>query len=280
MSNVMMKRIILWGPILSCVAYVVARVAVGHGDPHHLYEIEGTIIEIIGGIGCIAAGLSFARGDHLRTAWIVYGAGFFALIYSAAYQPETRTTLHMSVRVVLTFIANATGVWALWLFSRTSRVAGLELAGTRRSRAVVYAIGVLFAAGAAGPAVVAGVREVVNEHRLQSFITIFSSGGDILSFMLLVPLFVTGYTLRGGRLAWVWFLLGAGVLGWLMLDAGDTIGLFFHAPTDDNPEWVHAMLEPARILGCILTVSAGLQQILLAREARAPSQSDVVVAAS
>ena len=85
-----MKRWIVGVPIFSVVAYIAARAIVGHGDPQLLYRVDAVTVELLAGLGCLVAGVTFARGDHLRTAWHIYGAGFFALIVWRSCGARTR----------------------------------------------------------------------------------------------------------------------------------------------------------------------------------------------
>jgi hypothetical protein len=194
-------------------------------------------------------GLAFAAGERLRTAWLANGVSCFisgVIIAMGTADGSASSLANIFVRVVLTVFANIAGVLSLWTFGRAYRETGLaDLLMSRRGRA-----GLIIGATAIGCAV-AGLplyrSFAASIHGdLDALVPAFSTIGDIVIFVFLIPVFFAVLGLRGGLLVWPWTFFFAADLAWLV---SDVQGAF-------TPTWGDIWLLAASAL----TVSAALAQ--------------------
>src|SRR5262249_25576794 len=110
--------------------------------------------------------------------------------------------------------------------------------------------------------VIAGTPLVIQARRLLSgdvtaIAGVVSSLGDIITFTLIGPIFMTALALRGGVLVWPWSLITASTLSWLLHDAQNVVAHYRPpAPAGD----VAAGAALWRIPACVLMLAAGLAQ--------------------
>jgi hypothetical protein len=135
-------------------------------------------------------------------------------------------------------------------------VAGFELAGSPAVRRAVKAVAIAVALMAGGYRIYTSGQHLMHG-QLTALVDFVSTVSDILSFALIAPFLLTAIALRGGTLSWIWTLMTASLMCWLLFDATDVYGPFALSPAK-----VKAGCECFRLLACTLGMSAGLAQRL------------------
>jgi hypothetical protein len=247
---------------------LVAVPIVPVADHAALYRIEVELAKLAALVGCAAAGLGFARGDYLRTAWLLLAQCYLLILANDLLFSGNGAFAHASwtplASGVVILVANAGQLAGTVMIARVWRVAGFELAGSPAVRRAVVAAALTFALVAAGDLAYTSVRQVVHG-QTAALIDVFSSIADIIGFSLIAPFVLTAVAFRGGSLGWTWALLSASMCGWLLFDASVSFGAVFST----NADGVVRTQETARLLACGFGMSAGLAQRLVLRRAPA-----------
>lgn len=218
---------------------LVGALAVAHlagvlfslGDPPSLrlwHDVAGWAGSIIGVVGTVAAASAFSRGDHLRRVWTLFAAGAALLLVGTALRSAwthlapDRSFLEsplLPVRMVVVTAANVVSVWALVLLVGTCRRAGLQPEPSWKANALWLLTGVA-ALSIAVPQLIADVRRFDDGAALamSSVTSIASTLGDFTTILLIAPILRVAYLLRGGRLAWVWWMMALSGAIWLVYD--------------------------------------------------------------
>jgi hypothetical protein len=268
-----------WGAIALVGALLVAHTAavVSMLDaPEKLsvvHNLAGWGGSLIGVIGTVSAALAFSRGDYLRKVWGWFAVGAVLLLVGNAMRsawdvvapgrPFSESGL-LVYRTAVVVGVNVASAWALLLLSQTYRQSGLQPPSSWRANAL-WALTAVLALAVIGKPLSDNVHRVLGETGAPAFVAvtaIASTLGDLTTVILVVPLLRVAYMLRGGRLAWVWWMMGASGAAWLVYDAR---------------EWIATALpgDPARNLELVLVVRSlamGLKGVsgLLQRAALAP----------
>jgi hypothetical protein len=157
--------------------------------------------------------------QHFGRAWTLFALeyGLLALSeISRRFFPEI-----VSTKAVLVTVANIAGVGAYWLMARSLRAAGLEYFGSRAKKIGVVLFAVALAAALCLRPFMDGIAEArAGQLHIDSLVSI---GCDMLTFILVAPLLLTAYSLRGGRLAWTFACLTAGTFGWMLNQASQDL---------------------------------------------------------
>jgi hypothetical protein len=154
----------------------------------------------------------------------------------------------------------------MWLFARAYHVAGVELPGSPARKAAVVIVAIVVAATIAFWPLIEAVRQL-GVGDLGGLIGVFSAAGDVVTFALIAPIFMTALALRGGVLVWPWSLLAASNLAWLLYDAQSVLALLLARASGHT---VESWGELWRAIACALTLAAGLAQRKLSAEEPAP----------
>lgn len=225
--------------------------------------------KLLAAFGALIAFLCFTEGDYLRRAWGWLALGAFMLaeadLYTQWIGPLLSPTAGYVGRGVIVIVANVSTPVALVLFARALKVAGLDLAGTRRGLFLATAAAIVIALAVAGESTVAALRALGSGNARH--LSLVASGlGDIASFILLAPLIYTVATLRGGTLGWPFLLLTASGFSWLVYDGADAFARWI-----GGGAYVFPVQESARLAACLFLFAAGLaQRWVIARTSRAP----------
>jgi len=201
-------------------------------------------VKLATAIACFLAYLSFRRGDYMRLPWAALGLDFLVIatrdaLASAGILGGSFIALNMPQ-----VLSNTFQVMAFVGFARAFRVAGLELPVGQWTRVLAFTA---CAAMATAIASVALARHVVELGRSDVAVigAIASDIGDLVSFILLAPIFLTTVALRGGLLARPWFFLTASQVAWLCYDVLYLADMF-------------AAREVARTTACACSLTAAL----------------------
>jgi hypothetical protein len=248
--------------------FLVARALVPETGDAALFRIVASVAAALATAGCFAAATGFARDDYLRTAWYTNAISYGLVFLSAALRIPDPPLAMVLTRGALTFVNNALGIVSMWLFARAYHVAGIDLPGSRAKKIAVGATAAVLAVAIAGKPLLDAAHDLAGGN-LGAIIGLSSSAGDIATFALIAPIFMTALALRGGLLVWPWSLITASNVAWLLYDAQSLVADFL--PTA-SARTVEGWGEMWRVVACTLTLAAGLAQRRLTTAApeRAP----------
>lgn len=229
-------------------------------------EIESA--KLLALVGCVVAARAFSRGDYLRTAWAMHAACYALLLTrDAIFLGVLRDGMAFGLRYVyvqalLVTGANGCAMVGSIMLARAWRVAGLENPGRPVTRVVATALWILLSVSITGRATMIDARQLASGH-LEALVGLSSDVTDLLSMCLIAPVFFTALALRGGLLRWPWALVTAGLLFWLLYDAGLVLAEAFSL----EPLSARVLRESFRGAACLYSLVAGLAQQLVLRDA-------------
>jgi hypothetical protein len=221
--------------------------------------VEVEMAKIFALAGSLTAASAFDRGDYLRRAWLVHGFCYvFLLLRDLLFRvwlERDGGALAHALESLLVILANGCGVAGVWMLSRTSEVAGIELPFLPGQRLFVRILGVIVGLAIAGPTIYLEIGHAL-EGQAASLVRVVSGIADVISLALIVPVMFTALALRGGLLLWPWGLFTASTLAWLFYDF---TGLLRHLVQIDPPT---AMMwrEVFRAMACTFGLSTGIAQ--------------------
>jgi uncharacterized membrane protein len=258
----MRAPVLLGGPVVGAV--LVALVCLGWGDalPGWQLRLDDGLIFALATAGSFGAALAFGPGDYLRRAWVLMGACYALLLvdtlaFGVASGLHTREVSASGAVVsgVITLVANVVTVVSLIIVSRAWKVAGLELSVSRTGFWALEGTLVVVTLALLGPTLWHQASGAFGG-RPDELHSLASTLGDVVSLLVLGPLFLTALSLRGGSLSWTWGLLTASTLCWLGVDGAEAVGEWLHL----SPVVLLACSEGLRAFGSLLQLSAGLAQ--------------------
>ena len=262
----MKYRLLVAIPFVSLALFWIALAIVPTADHAAVYRVEVELAKLAALVGCAAAGFGFARGDYLRSAWLLLAFCYFWILVNdillSGSGPLARASWAPLASGGVILVANSAQLAGTVMIARVWRVAGFELAGSPAVRRLVVAAALAFALLAAGTLAYTSVRQVAHG-QAAALIDVFSSIADIIGFSLIAPFVLTAVAFRGGSLGWTWALLSASMCGWLLFDASVSFAEIFAT----NADGVVRAQETARLLACGFGMSAGLAQRLVLRGA-------------
>jgi hypothetical protein len=196
-------------------------------------------------------------GDYAGRAWTLFCIAYTLLAASEVvrrFLPERFS----NARETLVLIANLAIIGAYWLFARSMHAAGLDYDGSQTKRIAVIVLAVLLAALLCSSSVMGELTEIrAGNARPGSLVSVLA---DMITFVLVAPLLLTAFALRGGRLFWMFALLTAGTFGW-MVNQGSA-GVFRTLGWESA---VHTGRMVGFAIACCFIAAAALTQILATR---------------
>ncbi len=222
------RRLTLF-PLLYAVVFVGVALWLSGGDALRPF-VRGQLIlvRLLAIAGCFAAVSAFERGDHLRRAWLLLGVSTILVLARDLLRlppfalPGSGVSAGALVVSGLGVLSNVGLLAGIWLLARAWRVAAISLPVGRGGVVGVTLVAAVLALLVAGPSALQHAREVAAGD-LSALILLVSAVVDILSLLLLAPLFLTTLALRGGLFAWPWGLVTASVLAWLLYDGAAAV---------------------------------------------------------
>ena len=176
-------------------------------------------------LGAIAAGMAASRfgwwSEHVGRAWTLFSIEFLVLLVNYVLRravPDARLALNVTL-----IVANLAQIGAYWLMARTLTAAGLDYYGSRTKKILIIAAALALAILLCYSSLTAEWQSIqAGELRPGRLVSVLS---DIITFVLIAPLLLTTFTLRGGRLFWIFGFLAISVFGWMVNQAGTSIGV-------------------------------------------------------
>jgi hypothetical protein len=202
--------------------------------------------------------------DRLGLAWAAYGLSHVFLFATTMLVGDTTRTISATlsptvewIRNTLTLGANLFSVISFVLFARVWSGTGL----VPRWRWLATLVSVAVTLVIAGPTTWNDLLLARTMHA-DAVGNLLSDVGDIVSFSIIGPVAATAIALRGGALAWPWFLLTVSSIAWLLYDVG---GYFGRAE--------HVVELSAVVSADLFALAAALAQGIVVRQAGSEGQS-------
>lgn len=222
-----------------------------------VFHVEKMVVGLVVAAGCWRTAVGFARGDYLRRAWILLGVAY-AIIAAVQLLPAAR--IGLAAVIVISIVLNGVAVAALVHFAMAHRIAGLDLGSRRRSLAV-FAVVLIVALVIDGWPIVDTI-ERLQRGDLDAGMYIVSSVGDLVSLLLIAPIFLTALALRGGLLIWPWAMLAGSTVSWLVVDGEALIAKLLPGIAERTlAHWTNGW----HMLACFLALGAAEAQRRLSR---------------
>jgi hypothetical protein len=248
--------------LLPLAGAIIAGVLFDLAPSDTTYQLLSLAANGLAAAGALVGAAQFAPGDYQRRAWaligLCYGLLFLnTLVFSLLLDSRgahADPTLEL-VRGVITLVANASSILGLVLIGRVWRVAGLELPFSRTTVALSTLAFVALGLILSGPSMVENVQALTGGS-LTPCAELASSLGDTVSLMMLTPILLTAFALRGGSLMWPWAMSGLSSLAWLVYDGAQWAGDHFQV----NPEQISLAGTVLRVMACLFQLSSGLLQ--------------------
>ncbi|HEX7153510.1 MAG TPA: hypothetical protein VF618_18630 [Thermoanaerobaculia bacterium] len=213
--------------VLAVVAVVVLTVA----DAFVVYRLEdptrfvahATLRAVALGLAAVAAALTASRfggfSEYVGRGWTLLSI-FYALL-TISYVLNRAGIKIPALADSMTIAGNLAAIGAFWLFGQALRRAGLQFYGPAGVKVAVFVAAVAVAALVVTPTILDIVRSNAGGFsRTADFISAFA---DMLTFILIAPLLLTLWSLRGGQLSWVYGLLALSTIGWMINTVADDL---------------------------------------------------------
>lgn len=243
----MSYRRLAWIPAVIAALFLVVELAL-HGSPTLVhFEVETAKVMWLG--GALLAAHGFERGDYLRRGWLLIATGVVFFLARDALLYGSAKSVAGGLFVVL---GNTAQVWGVLVLARVWNAAGLDDA-VRGQRRVLFGAAVACAALLTGPSIAHNLGSALTGE-LEAVPHLASDLGDAAGFVLLAALVRTALALRGGVVFWVWSLLAAGQLAWVLFDGARAITEMLGA-APSSPA-----VESLRVVGASYFCAAGLAQ--------------------
>src|SRR5262249_30849610 len=161
-------------------------------------------------------GLTYARSDRLRWAWVTFGAGYLIAFAGKLFIGDsagwrTMTPGQATAWAISIFLLNVTSVAALVLFARVWNRTGIAPPWRPWATLGFTVLGLAID----GPTLLQSAREMVTLHP-HAFGVFSSVAGDVIGIALVGPIFATAIALRGGVLMRPWLFLFGSSLCWIV----------------------------------------------------------------
>jgi hypothetical protein len=211
----------------------------------------------------LAAGLAAHRfgwwSEYVGRAWTLFFVEYAVLaIGEIARRAAPDAPLLNEICVV---VANIAGIGAYVLMARSLAAAGLSDYGSRAKKIAVTVLALALAIALCYSPIVAGLQSLRTGD--PSIGALVSPLADVITFVLVAPLLMTTFALRGGQLFWMFAFLTTGTAGWMVNQGASTIvGLIGGG---DNAVRTGRMTGFA--MACFLIAAAALTQWLAAQRA-------------
>jgi len=215
-------------PLFYAVLFSAVAAWLG-SDPHALQTFmtdQRIGVRILSAVGCGLAVSVFARGDHLRRAWLLLGWGAVLILLRDVLRLLPPLPLgSLEVKAIdnsLGILSNLALLAGIWELARSWKMATIELPGGRFGVLAIAVVTAVLAIAVAGPDALQRGRALAGGD-WGSLIFFVSAVVDILTLCLITPLLLTAVSLRGGLFSWPWGLVTASQISWLLYDAAGTL---------------------------------------------------------
>ncbi|MGZ5445734.1 MAG: hypothetical protein ACXW5U_32445 [Thermoanaerobaculia bacterium] len=224
-----------------------------------------TVVARTGMLAMVALAAAFAAhkfgwwGEYVGRAWTLFFIEYAVLTASEVLRralPDA--SLARSIAVV---VANLAGIGAYVLMARSLSAAGLEFYGSRTKKVLAITLALAVAVALCYGPIVAAFEALGSDG--SNVGSLVSPVADVITFVLVAPLLLTVIALRGGQVFWMFALLTAGTVGWMVNQGAAT--LLSMIGSSENAIRTGRMTGFA--MACFLIAAAALTQWLAANRA-------------
>lgn len=216
----------------------------------------------------LAAGLAAHRfgwwGEYVGRAWTLFCVEYTVLALGEIARRAIPNAAIVSEICVV--VANLAGIGAYVLMARSLAAAGLAYYGSRAKKAAFMLLALALAVALCYSPILEALRSLrTSDPSIGAFV---SPLADVITFVLVAPLLLTTFALRGGQLFWMFAFLTTGTVGWMVNQGAGTIVTL--AGGSENAVRTGRMTGFA--MACFLIAAAALTQWLAAQRAMRGAQ--------
>jgi hypothetical protein len=209
--------------------------------------------------GCVLAAAQFDRGDYLRRAWTLLALCCGILLLNTLLMnlllSDLTSPASELARGTLTFLGNLLSVAGMISVALAWSKAGLEPPVSRLLVLIAMGVALLAGLSLAGQGAWVHLKGLVSG-QLSALAPLASMAGNVTSLVVIVPISLTAFALRGGTLAWPWAAQALTATTFVVYDGVELFGrvLSLAAPT------LTALTAAVVLTGYLFQFSAGLLQ--------------------
>lgn len=222
--------------------------------------IRGTMLAMVAIASAIAAHTFGWWSEYVGRAWTLFFVEYALLTASEIFRRTMPDSPASGIAVV---VANLAGIGAYVLMARSLTAAGLGGYASRGKKIATVAVALVLAALLCWAPIVSSVKDVQAD--IANVGDLVSPLADAITFVLVAPLLLTVMALRGGQLFWIFALLTAGTIGWMVNQGAGAILSRVGASED--------LIRTGRMTGfamaCFLIAAAAVTQWMATRRAEA-----------
>ena len=202
--------------------------------------------------------------EYVGRAWTLFFIEYALLTLSEVLRRAAPdATLARNLAVV---VANLAGIGAYVLMARWLNAAGLGTYGSRAKKVLTIAVALAIAVALCYGSIASSLQDVRTD--VSNVGGLVSPLADVITFVLVAPLLLTVIALRGGQLFWIFALLTAGTIGWMVNQGASSILSLIGG--SENAIRTGRMTGFA--MACFLIAAAAFTQWLAARSAISSSE--------
>ncbi len=212
--------------------------------------------------GCILAAAQFDRGDYLRRAWTFLSLCCGILLLNTLLMNLLLSELHsptaQMARGAFTFFGNLFSVLGVVSVALAWNKAGLEPPVSQGMVRLAMGTALLVGLLLAGQSALAQLGALVSGE-LSALAPLASTAGNVTSLVVIVPISLTAFALRGGTLAWPWRAQALTSATFIIYDGVELFGRLLSLPAPA----LTALTSAIVLTGYLFQFSAGLLQRLV-----------------
>jgi hypothetical protein len=210
----------------------------------------------------LAAGLAAHRfgwwSEYVGRAWTLFFVEYAVLTVGEIARRAMPGTIVNEICVV---VANLAGIGAYVLMARSLAAAGLEYYGSRAKKIAFTVVALALAVALCHAPILEALQSLRTDD--PSIGALVSPLADVITFVLVAPLLLTTFALRGGQLFWMFAFLTTGTAGWMVNQgAGAVVRLI-----GGSEDAVRTGRMTGFAMACFLIAAAALTQWLAAQRA-------------
>lgn len=208
-----------------------------------------------------AAGLAAQKfgwwSEYAGRAWTLFCVEFALLTVGEILRRFfVDATVGYEIAVV---VANLAAIGAYVVMARSLSAAGLESNQPPLVKGLVFVAALLLAVVLCKSSMQAGAASLRSDNPRPA--RLVSPAADVITFVLVAPLLLATFALRGGQLFWIFGFLTTGTIGW-MVNQG---AVFLASLAGGGEDAVRAIRITGFAMACLFITAAALTQWLAAR---------------
>jgi hypothetical protein len=217
------------------------------------------LLAMVAATAALAAGTFGWWGEYVGRAWTLFLVEYSVLAVNTLLRRRAPSA-GLALEATL-IVANLAGIGAYWLMARSLTAAGLRYYGSTAKRVAVILLALLLAIVLCQSSILEAWHSI-DAGQPQAG-RLVSALADVLTFVLVAPLLLTTFALRGGQLVWVFGFLTTGTIGWMVNQGATSIAHTFGG----GDRVARVIRNSGFAMACLFIAAAALTQWLAARRA-------------